>query len=296
MTSKSLQTCERLLASAVSRIGGDSPRLDAELLLSHATGLSRTSFRAWPERDVTDSQVLVFDELVAARATGEPIAYLLGHQEFWSLTLSVSSSTLIPRPDTECLVEAALSLPLPRAASVLDLGTGTGAIALALASEQPGWQVAACDCVDDAVKLARHNASDLKLPVRVFSSSWFSGLAPQTFDLVVSNPPYIASQDHHLDEGDVRFEPRSALVSGADGLDDLRLIIRQAPDWLNDKGWLLVEHGFDQAPAVSRLFQERGFVAVEVRQDYGQRDRMTLGQWVRPGSSTTPNAGGQNAQ
>jgi release factor glutamine methyltransferase len=296
MTSKSLQTCERLLASAVSRIGGDSPRLDAELLLSHATGLSRTSFRAWPERDVTDSQVLVFDELVAARATGEPIAYLLGHQEFWSLTLSVSSSTLIPRPDTECLIEAALSLPLSASARVLDLGTGTGAIALALASERPGWQMVACDCVEEAVALARHNARELSLPVEVFHSVWFSDLSPQTFDLVVSNPPYIASRDHHLDEGDVRFEPRSALVSGPDGLDDLRLIIHQAPDWLNDKGWLLVEHGFDQADAVSALFQSRGFVAVESRSDYGHRDRMTLGQWVSPDASKTLNTGGQNAQ
>lgn len=296
MTSKPLQTCEQLLAWAVNRISGDSPRLDAELLLNHATGLGRTSFRAWPEREVPDNQAVAFEELVVARATGQPVAYLLGHQEFWSLPLSVSSSTLIPRPDTECLVEAVLSLPLPGSARVLDLGTGTGAIALALASERPGWQVAACDCVEEAVTLARHNAHELSLPVDVYQSVWFSGLNPQTFDLIVSNPPYIASSDHHLDEGDVRFEPRSALVSGADGLDDLRLIIRQAPGWLNDGGWLLVEHGFGQAEAVSTLFQNRGFVAVESRKDYGCCDRMTLGQWVHSGSSKTPNTGGQNAQ
>lgn len=292
MTNKSLQTCESLLIQAANRIGGDSPRLDAELLLSHVTALGRTSFRAWPERDISGEQASDFEKLVAARADGVPVAHLLGHQEFWSLPLYVSASTLIPRPDTECLVETALSLSLPTEAKVLDLGTGTGAIALALASERAGWQITACDCVDDAVSLARRNASELGLPVAVINSSWFLGLEPQTFNLIVSNPPYIATQDHHLDEGDVRFEPLSALVSGTDGLDDLRLIINEAPNWLENKGWLLVEHGFDQAKAVSRLFQEKGFVAVEGRKDYGHCDRMTLGQWI----FNNKNIGGQHAQ
>ena len=279
MTSKPLLTCEALLTEASSRIESDSPRLDAELLLSNITGLSRTSFRAWPEREVTNAHAEAFEALVQERVAGRPVAHLLGHQEFWSLPLKVSASTLIPRPDTECLVEVALALPLPPQASVLDLGTGTGAIALALASEHVGWRISACDAVPEAVALARENAVALGLNLSVVQSSWFSGLEPERFDLIVSNPPYIPDSDRHLEEGDVRFEPASALVSGSDGLDDLRLIISQAPDWLVEGGWLLVEHGFDQAEAVAQLFHTRGFKAVETRQDYGNRDRMTLGQW-----------------
>ncbi|MTI76038.1 MAG: peptide chain release factor N(5)-glutamine methyltransferase [Marinobacter sp.] len=279
MTSKPLLTCEALLTEASSRIESDSPRLDAELLLSHITGLSRTSFRAWPEREVTNAHAEAFERLVQDRVAGRPVAHLLGHQEFWSLPLKVSASTLIPRPDTECLVEVALALPLPPQASVLDLGTGTGAIALALASEHVGWRISACDAVPEAVALARENAVALGLNLSVVQSSWFSGLEPERFDLIVSNPPYIPDSDRHLEEGDVRFEPASALVSGSDGLDDLRLIISQAPDWLVEGGWLLVEHGFDQAEAVAQLFHARGFKAVETRQDYGNRHRMTLGQW-----------------
>ena len=267
------------MRGASGRINSDSPRLDAELLLSHITGLSRTSFRAWPEREVTDAQAEAFEALVQDRVAGRPVAHLLGQQEFWSLPLKVSASTLIPRPDTECLVEVALALSLPPQARVLDLGTGTGAIALALASEHRGWRVSACDAVPEAVALARENAGALGLSISVVQSCWFSGLEPEKFDLIVSNPPYIPDNDHHLEEGDVRFEPVSALVSGSDGLDDLRLIVDQAPDWLVEGGWLLVEHGFDQAEVVAELFMVRGFTAVETRQDYGNRDRMTLGRW-----------------
>ena len=228
---------------------------------------------------MTNAHAEAFEALVQERVAGRPVAHLLGHQEFWSLPLKVSASTLIPRPDTECLVEVALALPLPRQASVLELGTGTGAIALALASEHVGWRISACDAEPEAVALARENAVALGLNLSVVQSSWFSGLEPERFDLIVSNPPYIPDSDRHLEEGDVRFEPASALVSGSDGLDDLRLIISQAPDWLVEGGWLLVEHGFDQAEAVAQLFHTRGFKAVETRQDYGNRDRMTLGQW-----------------
>ncbi|KAA1173338.1 peptide chain release factor N(5)-glutamine methyltransferase [Marinobacter salinexigens] len=279
MSTESPQACEALLAAAADRIPSDTARLDAELLLSHVTGLSRTSFRAWPEREVSGKQAESFEQLVSRRIDGQPVAYLLGHQEFWSLPLNVSPATLIPRPDTECLVETALDLSLPANAQVLDLGTGTGAIALALASEHPDWRVSACDCVEEAVELARQNARLLGLDVSVARSSWFADLEPGKFDLIVSNPPYIADNDHHLGEGDVRFEPSSALVSGTDGLDDIRLIVEQAPGWLNEGGWLLIEHGFDQAQAVRALFSTRGFVSVESRQDYGGRDRMTLGCW-----------------
>ncbi|WP_372986574.1 peptide chain release factor N(5)-glutamine methyltransferase [Marinobacter sp.] len=279
MTSNPSLTCETLIREASRRIASDTSRLDAELLLSHVTGLGRTSFRAWPERVVEPAQVAAFEALVTERVAGKPIAYLLGHQEFWSLSLKVSPSTLIPRPDTECLVEVALSLPLPGKARVLDLGTGTGAIALALASEHPDWQVSACDTVDEAVALARENARALGLSVSVVRSHWFDDLPPGSFDLIVSNPPYIKEGDHHLAEGDVRFEPGSALVSGVDGLEDIREIVTRAPDWLAGNGWLLVEHGYDQAGAVQALFRVRGFESVESRQDYGQRDRMTLGRW-----------------
>ena len=275
MSSEPPLTCEALLKSTVEQIGGDSPRLDAELLLSHVTGLGRTSFRAWPEREVPAEQAEAFFRLVAQRAKGQPIAYLLGEQEFWSLPLKVSSSTLIPRPDTECVVEAALSLELPANARVLDLGTGTGAIALALASEQSGWQILASDRVEQAVALARENSQQLGLSITVVQSHWFDQIPAGTFDLLISNPPYIPASDHHLKEGDVRFEPESALVAGEDGLDDIRLLVTEGLDWLNPNGWMLLEHGYDQGEAVRDLFAKAGWRNIETRKDYGGNDRMT---------------------
>jgi release factor glutamine methyltransferase len=273
------QFCEALLISAVSAIGGESPRLDAELLLSCITGWTRTSLRAWPERQPSPEVVAGFRSLVQRRVVGEPVAHLLGQQEFWSLPLKVNASTLIPRPDTECLVEAALDLPVPRNAKVLDLGTGTGAIALALASEKPGWTIEACDSQEQVVALASDNATALGLPVTMMLSDWFSGLPAKTYDLIVSNPPYLAEGDEHLSLGDVRFEPISALVSGPEGLDDIRYLVASAADRLESGGWLLIEHGYDQGQAVRRLYTEAGFNGVETRQDYGQRDRFTLGRW-----------------
>lgn len=276
--SESTLSCEALLKEAVELIGGDTPRLDAELLLSYVTGWSRTSFRAWPERDLNAPQAARFCRLVDQRCEGCPVAHLLGEQEFWSLPLKVNPSTLIPRPDTECLVEAALTLALPDNANVLDLGTGTGAIALALASERPGWHILATDTVPDAVALATENAARLNLPVIVRHSNWFDQLPAGSFDLIVSNPPYIADEDHHLSEGDVRFEPSSALTAGSDGLDDIRRITAEAPAWLSSGGWLMLEHGYEQGAAVQRLFTEAGLTGVETRQDYGRRDRFTIGR------------------
>lgn len=260
----------------------DSPsaQLDAELLLAAALGKPRSYLRTWPEREVEPACAATFTAHLARRRNGEPIAYILGRQGFWSLDLDVASHTLIPRPDTELLVETALALLPANPAAVLDLGTGTGAIALALACERPAWQVTGVDRVSEAVELAETNRARLQLGnARFLASHWFSELAGQRYQLIVSNPPYIAAGDPHLSQGDVRFEPSSALVAGVDGLDDIRLIIQQAPQHLNTGGWLLLEHGFDQAEAVRGLLSAQGFVAVESRLDLGGHQRISLGQW-----------------
>lgn len=271
-------TCGQALAEAAERIGGESPRLDAELLLADVTGWNRSRFRAFPEAELAPRQGDAFLAMVDQRVAGEPIAHILGHQDFWTLTLEATPDTLIPRPDTECLVEAALSLPLPGNARVVDLGTGTGAIALALKSERPGWQVIATDCVPAAVDLARRNAERCELPVTVVQSDWFEGLDEQYFHLIISNPPYIEEGDHHLGEGDVRFEPDSALTSGPDGLDAIRHLVGASQRWLTPGGWLALEHGYNQGDAVRGLFGEAGYSDIETRQDYGGNDRLTLGR------------------
>lgn len=259
----------------------DSPsaRLDVELLLSHVLGKPRSYLHTWPERALDTEQCRRFTEYLARRRRGEPVAYILGRQGFWSLDLEVAPHTLIPRPDTELLVETALQLVPATAAQILDLGTGTGAIALALASERPAWQVTGVDRVAEAVALATRNAQQLRLDnVRFHESHWFSAVEDQRYRLIVSNPPYIPAGDPHLEQGDVRFEPGSALIAGADGLDDIRQIIAQAPAHLQDDGWLLLEHGYDQAAAVRQLLVESGFVDVESRRDFGGHERISLGR------------------
>ncbi len=260
----------------------DSPtaRLDAELLLADALGKSRSYLHTWPERELPAELIAIFEARLARRRQGEPVAYILGRQGFWSLELDVASHTLIPRPDTELLVETALALLPATPLAVLDLGTGSGAIALALACERPAWQVVGVDRVPEAVALASGNRERLQLNNATFTEShWFAALTGQRFALIVSNPPYIAAADPHLSQGDVRFEPSSALVSGVDGLDDIRLIIQQAPEHLCAGGWLLLEHGFDQAEAARELLDKRGFVQVQSRRDLGGHQRISLGQW-----------------
>ncbi|MFK3940839.1 peptide chain release factor N(5)-glutamine methyltransferase [Pseudomonas monteilii] len=259
----------------------DSPteRLDAELLLAHALGKSRSYLHTWPERIVPSEAAQAFADYLARRRAGEPIAYILGQQGFWKLDLEVAPHTLIPRPETELLVEAALQRLPAGPARVLDLGTGTGAIALALASERPVWQVMAVDRVEAAVALAERNRQRLRLDnVHILASHWFEALADQRFDVILSNPPYIASADPHLAAGDVRFEPSSALVAGPDGLDDLRTIITQAPAHLSPGGWLLLEHGFDQAEAVRELLVRQGFGDVASVADLAGHPRISLGR------------------
>ncbi|WP_339547507.1 peptide chain release factor N(5)-glutamine methyltransferase [Pseudomonas sp. RA_35y_Pfl2_P32] len=259
----------------------DSPtaRLDAELLLAAALGKSRSFLHTWPERIVPSDAALTFAHYLQRRRGGEPVAYILGQQGFWKLDLEVAPHTLIPRPDTELLVETALELLPATPAKVLDLGTGSGAIALALASERPAWQVTAVDRVLEAVALAERNRQRLHVHnVTVLSSHWFDALKDHRYTLIISNPPYIAAADPHLVAGDVRFEPTSALVAGTDGLDDLRVIIAQAPQHLEAGGWLMLEHGYDQAQAVRDLLLAQGFVEVHSRMDLGGHQRISLGR------------------
>ncbi|MFC0712124.1 peptide chain release factor N(5)-glutamine methyltransferase [Azorhizophilus paspali] len=273
-----MASIETLLESA-DLPDSPSPRLDAEWLLAAALGKPASYLRAWPEREVPEALAARFAADLARRRAGEPVAYILGRQGFWSLDLEVAPATLIPRPDTELLVETALALLPATPAEVLDLGTGSGAIALALAAERPAWRLTGVDRVIKAVALAERNRQRLGLGNATFlPSDWFSALAGRRFALIAGNPPYVAADDPHLALGDVRFEPASALVAGADGLDDIRRIIVEAPGHLQAGGWLLLEHGFAQAGAVRGLLTAHGFVEVHSRRDLGGHERISLGR------------------
>ncbi|MBM7353557.1 peptide chain release factor N(5)-glutamine methyltransferase [Lelliottia amnigena] len=257
----------------------ESPRRDAEILLEHVTGKARTFILAFGETALTADQHAQLSALLSRRKAGEPVAHLTGEREFWSLPLYVSAATLIPRPDTECLVEHALVRLPATACRILDLGTGTGAIALALASERPDCQVTAVDVMPDAVALALRNAARLGFNnVKIQQSSWFDALVGQQFDMIVSNPPYIDERDPHLSQGDVRFEPLTALVAADEGLADIAHIVTVSRQYLTAGGWLLIEHGWTQAEAVRALFTQAGYERVETCQDYGGNDRLTLGK------------------
>ncbi|WP_346837168.1 peptide chain release factor N(5)-glutamine methyltransferase [Microbulbifer sp. SAOS-129_SWC] len=274
-----MSTVKENLARSVALVDSDSPRLDAEVLLGHVLGRSRTWLFTWPEYQLNDAEQAQYDRLLARRAAGEPVAHLTGMREFWSLPLKVDASTLIPRPDTELLVELALQLCPQQALCALDLGTGTGAIALALASERPDWEILAADKSADAAALAEENRSALGLDnVRVIQSDWFAQIPPQAFQLIVSNPPYIDAADPHLEQGDVRFEPRSALVAEEAGLADIERIARGSRKYLASGGWLLVEHGWQQAEAVRRIFAAAGLKRVASHRDLSGWERVTLGR------------------
>ncbi|MEP8942409.1 peptide chain release factor N(5)-glutamine methyltransferase [Enterobacter ludwigii] len=270
------------LRQAASELSAsESPKRDAEILLEFVTGKARTYLLAFGETQLSAEQEAQLATLLARRKTGEPVAHLVGEREFWSLPLYVSPATLIPRPDTECLVEQALSRLPAQACRILDLGTGTGAIALALASERPDCEVTAVDVMPDAVALAQRNVARLGFPnVTVLQSSWFSSLDNRTFGMIVSNPPYIDEHDPHLTQGDVRFEPLTALVAANEGLADIVHIVTTSRQHLLPGGWLLVEHGWTQGDAVRDVFIAAGYRAVETCRDYGGNDRLTLGQWA----------------
>jgi release factor glutamine methyltransferase len=266
-------------ALSAAKLPGDSGRLEAELLLCHCLGESRSYLYARPEQRLPATVLDSYRALVDARREGRPIAYLTGHREFWSLDLEVDDSTLIPRPETEILVEWALALALPADARVADWGTGSGAIALALASECPGWTVLACDRSAAALGVAARNRDRLDLRnVSLLQADWGGALGHGSVALIVSNPPYVAVGDAHLQRGDLRFEPDGALVAGCDGLAAIRRIVGQAKCVLAPGGWLLLEHGNRQAAAVRALLDSAGFEAVTTRRDLAGEERASGGR------------------
>lgn len=275
-------TIKQTLALA-GRLDGlsDTARLDVAVLLAHALERDKTYLYTWPDRELTAAQQQVFESLLVQRQKGVPIAYLVGEKEFWSLPIKVSSDTLIPRPDTELLVQLGLELfdsDSPR--TIADLGTGTGAIALALAHERSRWQVLGADISPQIVDLAEQNRVAFQLMnLRFVVSDWCSALPKQAFDLILGNPPYIAADDPHLLCGDVRFEPKTALVSVEDGLHDIKCIATQAKDHLKLQGFLLLEHGCQQAQAVREILSAAGYSNMKTFQDLAGLDRATQCQW-----------------
>ena len=287
---QSAYTVESALKSAIVQLQkGDntSPSIDAAVLLCHVLDKPRSFLLTWPEKLLTSEQESEFNALLRRRLTGEPVAYIVGEREFWSLPLKVSPSTLIPRPDTERLVEVVLDKASGKQGAILDLGTGTGAIALALASEMPNRPVTGIDLRPEAQELATENAKRLKITNATFlHGSWFEPLSELAsdgndtkFSLIVSNPPYIEKDDPHLSQGDVRFEPMTALVTEEKGLADIRYISENARRFLENEGWLAFEHGYDQGLAVREIMQALGYLDVATEKDYGGNDRVTLGRY-----------------
>jgi len=255
-------------------------KFEAQLLLQNVLNVNRAWLLAHEHDTLPSKTNTDFEALLTRRLAGEPVAYILGYREFYGLNLVVTPDTLIPRPDTETLVEAALEkAPADTRCSILDLGTGTGAVALAIAKHRPHAQVMALDASHAALRIAEHNAKQLGLAhVNFTLSHWFSAVEGERFNLIVSNPPYIEQHDPHLSQGDLRFEPMSALASGADGLDDIREIIAHSLIHLLPQGWLMLEHGYNQAQLVADLMAESGLVDINTIQDLGGNDRVTIGK------------------
>jgi release factor glutamine methyltransferase len=269
-------------ARALAQVS-DTPELDAEVLLAHVLGGRRARLKSHADEERSAAQAATFQRLLDRRATGEPLAYIVGSKEFWSLRLVVSTAVLVPRPETELLVERALQLFATPSLRALDLGTGAGAIALALAQERPRWKITATDVSEGALAVARVNALALATPqVEFLHGSWFEPLAERVFDLIVANPPYVAEDDPLLRQAPLAFEPRLALTPGVDALADLRRIIRQAPLHLARGGWLLLEHASTQAGEVARELVVRGFRHVRSQRDLAGHERMTEAQWGEP--------------
>lgn len=259
----------------------DTPFLDAEVLLSHCLDKPRSFLRAWPEHHPTESQIQSFHELLKQRRQGQPIAYLIGKREFWSREFEVSPAVLIPRPDSELLIELALErMPAAKCCKMIDLGTGSGILAITLAAERPLADVIATDLSLAALQMAQNNAKRLGVAnVRFIASNWFDAVDDDDFELIVSNPPYIAADDPHLQQGDLRFEPSSALVSENQGLADIERIAEQARQRLKAGGHILVEHGYNQAPAVQAIFAHYGYRQIVNHRDLAGNPRVTSAIW-----------------
>jgi release factor glutamine methyltransferase len=269
---------ELLAETAGDLVDALEARREAQILLGHALGVSRAWLAAHIKDPVDPADAVRFREFVRRRRTGEPVAYLVGSREFYGLQFRVTPDVLIPRADTETLIDAALEKMTQARADVLDLGTGSGCVAIALAHERPAAHVTAVDISAAALQVARENAAANGVNVQFVQGSWFEGLDGRRFDIIVSNPPYVAAEDSHLRRGDLRFEPASALASGRDGLADLRLIIAGAPAYLREGGWLFFEHGHNQAPVSRDLLLDAGFRDVIARSDLAGMSRVAGGR------------------
>ncbi len=273
-----VRDAEQQARQKLSTIPGINCSLEAAVLLAHVLKKNRSWLFAWPEKALSRNQQFEFEDYLQRRLNGEPVSYITGIREFWGLLLKVSPDTLIPRPETELLVETALNRLQSETAKVLELGTGTGAISAALASERTDWQILATDVSDSALAIARENFKLLDLNIETTLSNWFDDIPNKKFDLIISNPPYIEADNPHLKQGDLRFEPQTALASGKDGLNAIRQITRQAPNRLSDEGWLMLEHGYNQGEAVRGLFKQAGFSNIETLNDLSGNDRITIAQ------------------
>ena len=272
---------KQTLQQASTELTGSSPSasLDAQVLLTHVLDCNSAHLAAWPEKELNQEQSAQFQQLIQRRLQGAPVAHLTGQREFWSLCFSVNNNTLIPRPETETLIEFILEkFKHRRNLKLLDMGTGTGAIAISLAKEKNSWRIFASDISESALALASHNNEYHQTGITLLKSDWFSNITQNNFDIIVSNPPYIAADDHHLQQGDVRFEPQSALISGKTGMDDIEHICRHAKDFLSENGCLIMEHGYNQKQQVADCFAKNGFVEIEQKQDLSGHTRMTAGK------------------
>lgn len=279
-------TIAEALSYGKNHISSDSPTLDIELLLAYVLGKNRTFLFTWPETELNATQASAFEELIKKRQAGVPIAHLIGSREFWGMDFKVTQDTLIPRPDTETLVEQTLTkidlcqksgITSPK---VLDLGTGSGAIICALKNEVPAIQAYAVDFQALALEIAKQNAKAHTLEINFKLGSWFEPFTDNKFDIIVSNPPYIEENDPHLKQGDVRFEPITALTSGKDGLKDIQALIKNSRSHLEKNGWLLIEHGYNQADAVQQFLSEHNYQNIETFYDYGNNPRVTMGRYT----------------
>ena len=273
-------TIRQLLKQAAGLLPADTARLDAEVLLAHALEKTRSHLHAWPEKLLSAEQQTQFQQLLQARIQGEPVAYLTGQREFWSLPLGLTPATLIPRPETETLVALALErIPADSHAVIADLGTGSGAIALAIAHERPGCQLLATEVSAAAIETASANAKQLGIEnIEFLCGDWCTPLQARQLDVIVSNPPYIKDSDPHLQQGDVRFEPHTALAAGPQGMDDLTRIAHCARQHLRTGGWLLMEHGYHQRDAVTKLLVACGFNNIADHQDDAGLSRVVTAQ------------------